>query len=40
MKDGVKVSKFGFSYSVIAKTNVSAFYISREDLMYKLSKDL
>lgn len=32
--------KFGLTYSVVAKTNVTAFYISREDLMYKLSKDL
>jgi hypothetical protein len=32
--------KAGFSYSVIAKTNVVAYYISKDDMVNKLTKDM
>lgn len=36
----VKAKPVGMAYSVIAKTNIKAFSITKEDLMQKLSKDI
>eukprot|EP00347_Sterkiella_histriomuscorum_P009018 403342844 len=39
-KQKTQKSTVGISYSVISKTNVTAYCISKEDLMTKLSKDI